>query len=99
MVIKNVACKFSFIIFLFFLMIDPAKAFSFNGKKDNLVPSEIPSLISCLRIKNPIYFCGEQVPFDNFDVRERLEKGDFFIRDIIQKGKILYERSGKRSDN
>ncbi|MFC1515163.1 transglycosylase SLT domain-containing protein [Thermodesulfobacteriota bacterium] len=33
-----------------------------------------PSLISSLRIDGPIDFCGETVPLDNPEVRERLEK-------------------------
>jgi hypothetical protein len=39
-----------------------------------LEPSSYPSLISALRIKAPLDFCGEQVPLDNEEVRERLEK-------------------------
>ncbi|MEE4356567.1 MAG: nucleotidyltransferase domain-containing protein [Desulfococcaceae bacterium] len=30
------------------------------------------------------------------DVATRIDKGDFFLRDIILKGKVLYERSGQR---
>jgi len=30
------------------------------------------------------------------DVANRLRQGDFFLNDIIQKGKILYERPDKR---
>ena len=33
-----------------------------------------PSLISSIRIEFPLEFCGEPVPLDNRDVRERLEK-------------------------
>ncbi|MFH1076477.1 MAG: transglycosylase SLT domain-containing protein, partial [Pseudomonadota bacterium] len=36
--------------------------------------STIPSLIECIRIKEPLYFCGEPVPINNQDVLERLEK-------------------------
>ena len=32
------------------------------------------SLIAALRIETPLEFCGEQVPLENQDVRERLEK-------------------------
>jgi hypothetical protein len=32
------------------------------------------SVISSINIKGPLDFCGEQVPLDNQDVRERLEK-------------------------
>jgi len=34
----------------------------------------IPALIPALRIDGPLYFCGERVPLDNQEVRERLEK-------------------------
>jgi len=33
-----------------------------------------PSLISSIRIQPPLDFCGEPIPLDNPDVRERLEK-------------------------
>jgi len=40
---------------------------------------------------------GGGIPFDLFvytpsEVDERLELGDFFIRNIIEKGKVLYDR-------
>lgn len=37
-------------------------------------PDVPPSLISSIRIQPPLDFCGEPVPLDNQDVRERLEK-------------------------
>jgi membrane-bound lytic murein transglycosylase D len=36
--------------------------------------AEFPSLISAIRIRPPLDFCGEPLPLDHFDVRERLEK-------------------------
>jgi len=41
---------------------------------DTLKPIHFPSLISSIRIKGPLDFCGESVDLDNSDVRERLEK-------------------------
>ena len=32
------------------------------------------------------------------DIAYRLSQGDFFINEIIQKGKVLYERTDKRVD-
>lgn len=32
------------------------------------------------------------------DIANRLSQGDFFLKDIIQKGKILYERSDQGMD-
>lgn len=37
-------------------------------------PSEIPDLIAACRLQGPLKFCGEAVPLENPDVRERLEK-------------------------
>ncbi|MBI9078048.1 MAG: transglycosylase SLT domain-containing protein [Desulfatibacillum sp.] len=34
----------------------------------------IPSLVEVLRVRGPLSFCGEPVPLDNPEVRERLEK-------------------------
>ncbi len=31
-------------------------------------------------------------------VKKRLQQGDFFIRDILEKGQILYEQTGARMD-
>lgn len=39
-----------------------------------LEPSYFPSLISSIRINTPLSFCGEDVPLDNREVLERLEK-------------------------
>ena len=42
--------------------------------EDKLEPSQIPSLISSIRINTPLDFCGEPVPIENQAVLERLEK-------------------------
>ncbi len=39
-----------------------------------LQPSDFPSLVSSVRIAAPVDFCGEPVPLDNREIRERLEK-------------------------
>lgn len=39
-----------------------------------LTSSEIPALVSAIRIQDPVDFCGEPVPIDDPEVRERLEK-------------------------
>ncbi len=36
--------------------------------------SNFPSLVGCVRIKGPLDFCGEAVPIDNQEIRERYEK-------------------------
>lgn len=32
------------------------------------------------------------------DVERRLNMGDFFLKEVMQKGKVLYERAGSRVD-
>lgn len=39
-----------------------------------LEPARFPSLVSAVRIAPPLSFCGEAVPLEDQDVRERLEK-------------------------
>ena len=45
-----------------------------TGADATLIPALIPSLLDSVRIDGPLDFCGEPVPLDNPDVRERLEK-------------------------
>ena len=40
----------------------------------DLDPESLPSLVSAIRVNGPLDFCGEPVPLDNIEVRERLEK-------------------------
>jgi len=40
----------------------------------SLEPTDLPSLISCIRISGPLTFCNERVPLEDPQVRERLEK-------------------------
>lgn len=37
-------------------------------------PAKVPSLISVLKVQEPLEFCGERVPLEIQEVRERLEK-------------------------
>jgi membrane-bound lytic murein transglycosylase D len=37
-------------------------------------PESVPSLVSAVRVEGPVNFCGEQVPLESVEVRERLEK-------------------------
>lgn len=41
---------------------------------ETLKTSHFPSLISCVKINSPLDFCGEEVPLDKEEVRERLDK-------------------------
>jgi len=64
------------ILFCFALLVHgPARAG--DGDIEMLVPmrtAAFPSLESAIRIKGPLYFCGEFVPLHLPEVRERLEK-------------------------
>jgi hypothetical protein len=48
--------------------------FCSNAHGQTEEPTERPSLISSLHIPAPIDFCGERVPMDSQEVRERFEK-------------------------
>jgi len=52
-------------VYLFFLPVSYA---------ETLKPADFPSLVASLRIDTPLDFCGEQVPMDRQEIRERLEK-------------------------
>jgi len=41
---------------------------------NHLAPESVPSLVSAIRVNGPVTFCGEEVPLDNLEIRERLEK-------------------------
>lgn len=47
---------------------------AFSETESQIESAEIPSLISCLRNIGPQNFCGENVPIDDPDVLEALEK-------------------------
>ena len=48
--------------------------FCSNSYGESYKPADFPSLLSSLKIPTPLKFCGEQVPVNNQDIRERLEK-------------------------
>ena len=58
--------------FLIFLGIGLCSWPSVQGEP--VQPARFPSLISSLRIDTPLDFCGERMPIERRDVRERLEK-------------------------
>lgn len=45
-----------------------------NAYGEELEGARLPSLISTLNISSPLTFCGERVPIEQQEVRERLEK-------------------------
>jgi hypothetical protein len=45
-----------------------------GATSEGLEPSNVPSLVSSLRIDSPLDFCGETTPLDVQEIRERLEK-------------------------
>lgn len=44
------------------------------SKKPSSPPTPYPPLVSSLKIDTPLEFCGDRVPLENQEVRERLEK-------------------------
>ena len=42
--------------------------------EDTLSPAIIPDLVAAIRIDGPVDFCGEKLPLDSAEIRERLEK-------------------------
>jgi hypothetical protein len=64
--------KHLILFLLFALLIPNAKAL---GQPDtDIASAALPSLVSATRIEGPLDFCGEKVPLQNQEVRERLEK-------------------------
>ena len=45
-----------------------------GGSANDLSPASLPDLVSAIRIDQPLNFCGEQVPLESAEIRERLEK-------------------------
>ncbi|MDX1777065.1 MAG: transglycosylase SLT domain-containing protein [Desulfobulbales bacterium] len=45
-----------------------------SNAADKIAPESLPELVSAVRVEGPLYFCGEPVPLENHEVRERLEK-------------------------
>ncbi len=62
-----------YIVSAFILMI-LAIASAYGQSHPSPETNQFPDLISEVRISAPLDFCGEAVPLDNQDVRERLEK-------------------------
>lgn len=46
----------------------------FAAAAGDFAPEPMPSLVSAIRVNGPLDFCGEVVPLENPEVRERLEK-------------------------
>jgi hypothetical protein len=66
----NIMRKWLIFLLLFCLASDNA----LGQSTEAFPPASVPSLVSAVRIEGPVSFCGEQVPLDSVQVRERLEK-------------------------
>jgi hypothetical protein len=64
--------KYFFLFFLFALLVPNVRAL--GQPATEISTATLPSLISATRIEGPLDFCGEKVPLENPEVRERLEK-------------------------
>ena len=65
-----------------------------------VMPFECRSVEQAIKIRQRIY---PEMPLDLLartpaQIRERLDLGDFFIKDIIERGKILYESENAGMD-
>ncbi len=56
------------------LLLSAGLILGITSPANSLAQSPFPSLISSLRIQGPLEFCGERVPLESQEVRERLEK-------------------------
>ncbi|MDP2645676.1 MAG: transglycosylase SLT domain-containing protein [Desulfobacterales bacterium] len=59
---------------LFFLILFLGPSGAFGQQQPDFASERLPSLMASIRITPPLAIFGEQVPLDNPDVRERLEK-------------------------
>ena len=57
--------------------------------------SRFPSLLSSIRIEEPLDFCGERVPLEKPEVRERMEK-DLLLTLWDRAQTVLYLKRGQR---
>nr|VFJ93587.1 MAG: LysM domain-containing protein [Candidatus Kentron sp. H]VFJ94184.1 MAG: LysM domain-containing protein [Candidatus Kentron sp. H]VFK00867.1 MAG: LysM domain-containing protein [Candidatus Kentron sp. H] len=89
--LENTALKKCLPYFLlsFFLILSP------NLSANTLEISRFPSLISAVRISGPLDFCGEPVPLEEPEVRERLER-EILLRTWNRSQLLLWiKRSGR----
>lgn len=61
-------------IFLFLIVFCLTSRNVVGKTTDDFPPASLPSLVAAVRIEGPVNFCGELVPLDSVEVRERLEK-------------------------
>ncbi len=68
--IKRFFCIFAFAFYVALLTSTPAR----SDLPNMLEPPSSDSMISSVNVTGPLNFCGESVPLDKQEVRERLEK-------------------------
>ena len=59
---------------LCFLALCLSCSYAFAETKGDFAAEPVPSLVSAVRVEGPLDFCGESLPLNDFEVRERLEK-------------------------
>ena len=64
--------KYLFFLFAAILLLPGGRALAQQSAE--IPTTNLPSLVSAVRIEGPLNFCGEKVPLEIPDVRERLEK-------------------------
>ena len=63
-----------YILLFCFILLCIVNSSVFAETKSELASESLPSLVSAIRITGPLNFCGEPVPLDRVEVREKLEK-------------------------
>jgi len=63
-----------YILLFCFIFLCSVNSSVFAETKSDLASESLPSLVSAIRIAEPLNFCGEPVPLDRAEVREKLEK-------------------------
>ncbi len=82
-------------VLLLFCLVVPSTALAEEEPLFGPPPATLPELISSLRFDKPLNFCGEEVPLDLPDVRERFEKE--FLLALWDRAQVILwlKRAGK----
>ncbi len=62
--------KINFVVFILLFAMIPMSAHCARASE----PASFPSLVSAIRITEKLFFCGERVPLEDLEIRERLER-------------------------
>lgn len=63
-----------YFLFLFMVLFCLSGRNGYGQSLDGIPSASLPSLVSAIKIEEPVNFCGEQVPLDSDEIQEKLEK-------------------------